>query len=87
MAINVKDIFVEVVTCVNEKTGEMTECPRTVLIDDKGIGYTAVSIGVFSSLKKIFAIFGEPKSWTEPVVLTPKLITKGTKQITILDIA
>lgn len=53
--INVKDVFVEVVNCTNEKTGEVQHCPRIVLIDDKKQGYQCVSIGVFSALKSFSA--------------------------------
>ena len=86
MKINVKDVFCEVVQCVNDSTGECTECPRIVLIDDKGKGYVAVSKGVFSSLCKIFQIFGQPHTWEKPLVIMPKIITKGDKKITTLTV-
>lgn len=75
--IKVKDVFVEVVECTNRDTGEVRKCPRIVLIDDKGVSYTAVSIGVFSALRKIFSIFGTPDTWEEPITVTPKLIEKN----------
>ena len=80
-----KEVFVEIVNCINEETGEVKACPRTVLIDTKGVGYTAVSIGVFSSLKKLFQVFGTP-TWETPITIIPKQITKGTKKITKLSI-
>ena len=52
--IKVKDVYVEVVDCHNDETGEVTQCPRIVFIDDKGVGYQCVSIGVFSALKNYF---------------------------------
>lgn len=85
MEIKVKDVFVEVVNCINEETGESKECPRIVLIDENGEGYTAVSIGVFSSLKKIFQVFGFP-TWKTPITIIPKVISKGTRQITTLSV-
>ena len=75
--IKVKDVFVEVVECTNHDTGEVRKCPRIVLIDDKGVSYTAVSIGVFSALRKIFSIFGTPDAWEKPITVTPKLIEKN----------
>lgn len=84
--IEVKDVFVEVVSCTNQETGEMSRCPRTVLIDVNGVGYQAVSLGVFSALKKLFNVFGEPKDWDAPIKLKVKQISHGTKNILTFDI-
>nr|UVY25577.1 MAG: Single-stranded DNA-binding protein [Bacteriophage sp.]UWG00143.1 MAG: Single-stranded DNA-binding protein [Bacteriophage sp.]UWG11507.1 MAG: Single-stranded DNA-binding protein [Bacteriophage sp.] len=85
--INVKDIFVEVVNCTNEQTGEVKPCPRIVLIDDKKQGYQCVSIGVFSAIKKLFGVYGEPHNWAKPVPLTVKQITKGERKMLTLNVA
>lgn len=85
--INVKDVFVEVVNCTNEKTGEVQTCPRIVLIDDKKQGYQCVSIGVFSALKKLFGVYGEPQNWEKPVPLMVKQITKGERKMLTLNVA
>ena len=84
--INVKDIFVEVVTCVNKETGEVRKCPRTVLIDDKGKSYTAVSLGVFSALRKLFTIFGTPDTWDKPMKITPIGVQKDKYEILTLSV-
>lgn len=81
MTINVKHVFCEVVTCVNRETGETNMCPRIVLIDTDGVGYQAVSLGVFSALKKIFAIKGSPTTWKKPVKLQVVQITKGDRKL------
>lgn len=81
MTINVKHVFCEVVTCVNRETGETNMCPRIVLIDTDGVGYQAVSLGVFSALKKIFAIKGSPTLWKKPVKLQVVQITKGDRKL------
>lgn len=81
MTINVKHVFCEVVTCVNRETGETNMCPRIVLIDTGGVGYQAVSLGVFSALKKIFAIKGSPTTWKKPVKLQVVQITKGDRKL------
>lgn len=81
MTINVKHVFCEVVTCVNRETGETNMCPRIVLIDTDGVGYQAVSLGVFSALKKIFAIKGSPTTWKKPVKLQVIQITKGDRKL------
>lgn len=81
MTINVKHVFCEVVTCVNRETAETNMCPRIVLIDTDGVGYQAVSLGVFSALKKIFAIKGSPTTWKKPVKLQVVQITKGDRKL------
>lgn len=81
MTINVKHVFCEVVTCVNRETGDSNLCPRIVLIDTDGVGYQAVSLGVFSALKKIFAIKGSPTTWKKPVKLQVVQITKGDRKL------
>lgn len=81
MTIDVKHVFCEVVTCVNRETNEASFCPRIVLIDTDGIGYQAVSLGVYSALKKIFAIKGVPTTWKKPVKLQVVQITKGDRKM------
>ena len=85
MTINAKDLFCEVVNCVNQQTGEVQSCPRIVIIDDKGVGYQAVSLGVFSAIKKIIQVFGAP-TWETPLPLVVKQITKGEKKLLTFDV-
>lgn len=85
MTINAKDLYVEVVNCTNEKTGEVTACPRIVIIDDKGVGYQAVSVGIFSALKKVIQVFGAP-TWESPVKLKVQQITKGSRKMLTLNV-
>lgn len=84
LEIHLKDVFVEVVNCTDE-LGMTQLCPRIVLIDDKGDGYTCVSIGVFSSLKKLFQIFGVP-TYKEPLTVVPTQITNGQNKILTLNV-
>jgi hypothetical protein len=83
--INAKDLFCEVVQCTNKETGEITPCPRVVIIDDKGIGYQAVSLGVFSAFKKLIAVYGSP-TWATPLKLKVKQITKGDRKLLTFDV-
>ena len=83
--INVKDVYCEVVTCVNKETGVSDLCPRIVLIDDKGAGYQAVSLGVFSALKKIFTVMGQPETWEKPVKLEVKQVSRGERKLLTLN--
>ena len=85
MTINAKDLYIEIVNCTNEETGEVTSCPRIVIIDDKGVSYQAVSIGIYSALKKAIQVFGEP-TWEKPVKLMVQQITKGTRKMLTLSV-
>ena len=83
--IYVKDIYCEVVDCVNEETGEISKAPRVVLIDRNNVGFQAVSNGIFSAVKKLFMIYGAP-TWEEPIPIEIKQIKKGKKSLLTFDI-
>lgn len=83
--INAKDLYVEVVNCTNQETGEVTACPRIVIIDDKGTSYQCVSVGIFSALKKCIQIYGAP-TWETPVKLEVVQITKGNRKMLTLNV-
>lgn len=59
----VKDVYAEQVEIVDEKTGEVRQAVRTVLMTEDGKSYTSCSNGVFMSLTKIFALLGTPDTW------------------------
>ena len=86
MTIKVKDVFVEAVNCTNSETGEMTVCPRIVLIDENNVGYQCVSIGIFSAIKKLFGVYGEPMRWKAPIPMIVKQITKGERKMLTLNV-
>lgn len=86
MTIQAKDLYIEIVNCTNEKTGEVTACPRIVIIDEAGKSYQAVSVGIFSALKKIIQVFGAP-TWAKPIPMTVKQITKGERKMLTLNVA
>lgn len=88
--IRVKHVFVEVVTCEKKDangnpTGVKDRCPRIVLIDDHGVGYQCVSIGVFSALKKLFQVYGEPMQWKSSIPLKVVQVTKGERKMLTLN--
>lgn len=89
MVINAKDLYCEVVDVnhVDEATGEVTHqtLPRIVIIDDKGVGHQCVSIGIYSAMRKLIAMFGEP-TWEKPIPLKVKQITKGDRKMLTLEI-
>lgn len=61
--IKLRHIFVEVIQVMSEQSGELVYVPRVVLIDEKGAGYQAVSIGMYNSVKRLIATFGDPSTW------------------------
>ena len=78
--INVRDIFCEIVSVANRDTGEVSQCPRVVLIDENGEGYQAVSFGVFSALKKLMQVYGVP-TWEPAIPIKVQQISKGTNKM------
>lgn len=85
MTIHVSDVYCEVVNCTQESTGEVTACPRIVLIDENGVSYQCVSLGVHGALKKLISMLGEPH-WEPAVPIMVKQITKGERKFLTLDI-
>lgn len=81
--LEITDVYAEVVDCVNKETGEVTKCPRIVLIDKDMVSYQAVSKGIFNSVSKLIAVFGNPH-WDTPIVVVPTQITKGELKILTL---
>lgn len=86
MTIKAKDLYIEVVNCTNTETGEVTPCPRIVIIDEKGVAYQAVSVGIYSALKKVVQVYGAP-TWEKPIPLMVKQITKGERKMLTLNVA
>lgn len=84
--IELKDIYVETVELTNEETGKISFAPRTILIDKNGKSFECVSIGIFSALKKLLQIFGEPCIWEKPIKIKIKQTQKGTKSILTFSI-
>lgn len=73
--INVKDIYAEIIEAI-EETGEITKVPRIVLIDDTGLAYECVSVGMYSAIRKLVAIYGAP-TWEPPLTVTVKQKSVG----------
>lgn len=86
MEITIKDIYIETVNVLQEEKDEngndvYQTCPRTIIVDDKGESYVAVSFGVFSSVKRIVELLGNPHEWDKPIKFKVKQITKGDRSI------
>lgn len=84
--IKIRDVYCEIVTCMNKDTGETSEAPRVVLIDTEGKSYQCVSTGIFNSLKRLFTVFGMP-TWEKGVPCKVKQVSNGERQILTLVVA
>lgn len=76
--IEISDIYCDVAVLKRKQAdGTETEdkAPRVVIIDKDGVTYTAISKGVFNSVRQIVGIFGDCCEWTEPVKV--KVILKS----------
>lgn len=80
-----KDLYVEMVSCTNEQTGEVSVAPRIVLIDKDNEGYQCVSTGILSALKKLMQIYGEP-TWDEPLPIKIIQLKKGARSILTFEL-
>ena len=80
-----KDLFMETVEMTNQETGEITTCPRIVIIDKDNVSYQSVSFGIFNALKRVISVFGSP-TWEEPIALKVIQVTRGEKKMLSLDV-
>ena len=82
--LNIKDISIERVENMNDETGGMAANARVVLIDENGESYSCVSSGIYSAIKKLVAVFGEP-TWEPalPVEVQNLSTKKGRKTMTL----
>lgn len=67
VVINLTNIVAQAVTVNDAATGEEVDAVRVILMDVDGSSYAAVSDGIMGSLRDIFAILGDPSTWTEPL--------------------
>lgn len=84
MEINVTNFYVEKTQINND--GVMVDAFRTVLIDDNGESFGAVSTGVVNSLKNIVSFLGMPSTWERPLIVRVKEINIGTNRVLSLQL-
>ena len=72
--------------CKEDAPDDKVIAPRIVLITEDGQSYSCVSIGVYQSLKRMFALLGAPDTWTEPVKIKPVLISTKRGQVLSLNL-
>lgn len=87
MTINLKHVFCEIIDITDRETGELRKVPRCVIIDDDGNSYGCISKGVFSSLKRMFQIFGTPDTWEKPKKVKIVQVTRGKNKMLSLEMA
>lgn len=80
--IRMKHVYAEVIQVMSEQSGEMVSVPRVVIIDEKGQGYQAVSLGIYNSVKRILSLFGDPAAWDKPHTIRVKNISLANGQHT-----
>ena len=87
-----KNVYIEVIQCEQmdangELTGIKQDCPRIVLATDDGKSYQCVSLGVLSSLNRLFGIFGFPQEWKGGIKVKAKSVsTKNNRSTLVLEL-
>lgn len=84
--IALKDVYCEEINKPDEETGEIKTTYRTILFDENGQTYATGSYGIYNVMKKIFAIFGLPDTWTEAVhvEVAKRPIGNGKSSLTLI---
>lgn len=85
--INVRDIIVEPVEIVDDKSGEIRTSPRVILIDTEGHTYSATSYGIYNALRRLCSpsLYGMP-TWPNGIPVRVKQIARGANRIFTLDV-
>lgn len=79
-------VSIEVCEVHSDQDGDVI-APRIVIMDEDGKSYQAVSVGVYQSLKRIFALFGTPDTWSKPLTVVPMLTSIKKGQVLSLRLA
>jgi len=65
--INLAHVIVQSIPMLDKRTGEVRDQPRIVLLDADGTAYHAISGGLFTSVKNILGVMGNPVTWPAPL--------------------
>ena len=88
--IRIKDIYVDVnqrTVKDGENAGQVEDKPRTIIIDDNGESYiSGVSLGIYQAVREIIRIFGDPRTWDEPLPVRVVQISTPRGNMLSLDI-
>lgn len=83
--ITVRDVLCEVIQVENQETGLPDQAIRTVLIDENGETYQAVSAGIFNALKKAIQMFESP-TWDPALPCLIKQVPVGKGSMLTFDV-
>lgn len=59
----------QAVQVTDDKTGEISNSVRVIIVTDDGNAYAAISPTLAAGLNTMFGIFGTPNAWTEPLAI------------------
>lgn len=83
--ITIKNISITPVSITNE-LGEIVKLPRTVILSNNGLSYTATSVGIYNSIKSIYSIFKEEILAGEITVRIKQKTTRNGYKTMILEV-
>lgn len=89
--LEVVNVFVQNIQVDNtdDKTAEAepkVNLPRTVLILSNGQSFGCASRGIYSALEKLFAIYGTPADWTNPMIMKLRQVTTKRGSMLTLEL-
>lgn len=84
--IEIKDLYIEERTVLNEETGVVQPKYRTIIFGSNGQTYATGAYGVYNILRKIVQIYGLPDTWANPVKakVAKKPIGNGKQSLTLV---
>lgn len=65
--INVANFVIHPVEMADEETGEVRPVARTIIIDENGKAYHAISAMIVRRVHDLIGVLGEPSSWPNPL--------------------
>lgn len=78
----------QVVKITDDKTGEVSDNVRIVMMGSKGEAFACVSSGIATALKNIRSVMGDPAEWDEPLkVMAKEEAGKGMNRYLTLVLA
>lgn len=75
--IKVKHAYIQEYDKVDTNTGEPRKAHRTIIFDEFDKTHVTASNYFYVALSKLFAIWGTPNTWSEPVTI--KIVKKNVK--------
>lgn len=67
--LQLEHVIIQPATSENDKTGEVENFLRTVLITEDGTAYASGSQGIVLAIQSLFDVFGDPSEWREPLAI------------------